>query len=56
MITWKDCLFLQFGDRITRDVLDLVRKDREGELADHSIISGVIASTGTIPFFFLLSN
>jgi len=48
MRTWKDYLFLNFGKRITDNILLLVRKDRNGEMIQHSLISSVVDSTGII--------
>lgn len=56
MRTWKDILFVQYGKRITENILSLVRMDRNGELIQHSLISQVVASTGMVIKYELRSK
>lgn len=50
MKTWKEFLFDEFGDKITQEVLHVIRKDRNGESVQRSLISEIVSSTGTTKY------
>lgn len=50
MRTWKEFLFDKFGDKITEEVLRVVRKDRDGKTVQRSLISKIVSSTGKKKF------
>jgi len=44
LIIWKERVFDEVKDRLTKKILELVKKERDGELIDQTQVTGVIQS------------
>ncbi len=59
LVIWKDHVFSKVKDRLVRSLLELITKERDGELINERVVAGVIQSFGktqiTNPSFALPS-
>lgn len=44
LLTWKQGIFDKIKDRLNRDLLEQIRRDREGERIEQNLVQGVISS------------
>ena len=48
MIIWRDVVFKSISDRLTTAILNLISRDRSGEVVDMLLLKDVIYSYGSI--------
>jgi len=48
LVIWKDHVFSKVKDRLVRSLLELITKERDGELINERVVAGVIQSFGII--------
>ncbi len=53
LVIWKDHVFEKVKDRLVRLLLELITKERDGEMINNTVVAGVIQSFGNSLFFLL---
>ena len=47
LVIWRDHLFTPLKARLTKALLQLIEKERNGEQIEHSLVKGVITGYGS---------